>query len=176
MSRALYLTCDCSIICIPAISADARTTWSRKGEDGIGWLGLLQSKLPSANLLLYDHLKPEERRLELRDARDAVAAKEFTAAEEVLASYGVEDYADRFHATVEQYRRTSGVCASQPFKGIFSGIDIKLITPCAGGATTNYLDMPQYWGHSRQVREFSKIMILWSLAHSSGGIKQETGR
>jgi len=99
-----------SVICVPAIGADARKTWSGTGEEGIGWLGLLQSKLPSANVLLYDHLEPGERRLELKHARDAATAKEFAAAEAALASFGVDDYAERFRTVSEQYRRMSGVC------------------------------------------------------------------
>jgi len=99
-----------SVICVPAIGADARKTWSGIAEDGIGCLDLLQSKLPSANVLFYDHLEPGERRLELKDARDAVTAKEFAVAEAALASFGVDDFAKRFRTVVEQYRRISGVC------------------------------------------------------------------
>ena len=129
-----------SIICVPAIGADARTTWSGKGEDGIGWLGLLQNKVASANILLYDHLKAWERALELKDARDAATAKEFAAAETVLASYGVEDYAHRFHTLVEQYRRSCGVGETRP--PIKQSQGNKLIEYCEAGTTTNCVNMP----------------------------------
>lgn len=95
---------------VPAIGANARKTWSGTEEEGIGWLGLLQDKLPSANVLLYDHLKPEERCLDLKHARDAAAAKKIAAAEAALAAFGVEDYAERFLAVVNSYRRIYEVC------------------------------------------------------------------
>jgi len=99
-----------SVICVPAIGADARKTWSGTGEEGIGWLGSLQRKLPSANVLLYDHLEPGERRLELKHARDAATAKEFAAAEAALASFGVDEYAERFRTDVwsMQHYKPSG--------------------------------------------------------------------
>ena len=101
-----------SVIAVPAIAADARKTWAGPAEDGIGWLDKLQSNLPSANIILYDHLEPEERRLELRDPKDPTSrtvAREYASAEASLAEYGVDDYADRLIRAVQQYRLFSGV-------------------------------------------------------------------
>ena len=97
---------------MPAIAADARKTWAGPSEDGIGWLDILQSKLPSANIILYDHLEPEERRLELKDPKDPTSrtvAREYASVEESLAEYGVDDYADRLIRVVQQYRLFKGV-------------------------------------------------------------------
>ena len=98
-----------SIICVPAIGADARTTWVDSSDDGIGWLGLLEKKLPCANLLLYDHLDGRERKLKIADAKDPEyksTAQAFANAEAALASYGVEDYADRVLAVINQHRQS----------------------------------------------------------------------
>lgn len=101
---------EVDIICVPAIGADARTTWVESSDDGIGWLGELEKKLPFANLLLYDHLTVQERSLKVADAKDAAyksTAKAFAKAETALASYGVDDYANRFLTQVDEYRRSS---------------------------------------------------------------------
>ncbi|KAL8824737.1 MAG: hypothetical protein Q9191_004855 [Dirinaria sp. TL-2023a] len=98
-----------SIICVPAIGADARTTWADPSDDGIGWLGELGTKLPFVNLLLYDHLTVQERSLKVADAKDAAyksTTLAFAKAEAALASYTVDDYANRFLAQVDEHRRS----------------------------------------------------------------------
>ena len=97
---------------MPAIAADARKTWAGPGDDGIGWLEKLQSNLPLANVLLYDHLEQQERRLELKDSKDPASktvAREYASAEESLAKYGVDDFAERLIRVVQQYRLFYGV-------------------------------------------------------------------
>ena len=101
-----------SVIAVPAIGADARKTWAAPAEEGIGWLDILKHKLPSANVILYDHLEPEERKLELKDSKDPSSrtiAQQFASAEASLAEYGVDEYSDRFNRVVQQYRLFSGV-------------------------------------------------------------------
>lgn len=101
-----------SIIAVPAIGADARKTWT-PADDSISWLETLQRKLPLANIILYDHLGPEERRLELRDPKDPnskTVARELASVEASLAEYGVDKYADRLVGVLQQYR-FSGVRA-----------------------------------------------------------------
>lgn len=109
----LRLSANCSsIIAVPAIAADARKTWAAPGEEGIGWLEDLKRKLPSANIVLYDHLEPEERRLERKDSKhpdSRAVAQQFALAEASLAQYGVNEYSDRFNRVVQQYRLFSGV-------------------------------------------------------------------
>lgn len=109
------LYADClSIIAVPAIGADARKTWAAAVDDSISWLESLQRKLPSANIILYDHLEAEERRLELGDPKDPSSktiARELASAEAYLADYGVDDYADRLVGVVQRYRLFSGVRA-----------------------------------------------------------------
>ena len=110
------LYADClSIIAVPAIGADARKTWAAAADE-ISWLESLQRKLPSANIILYDHLEPEERRLELggpKDPSSQTIARELASAEASLAEYGVDDYADRLVGVVQRYRLFSGVCAQR---------------------------------------------------------------
>ena len=108
---SLYADCS-SIIAVPAIGADARKTWAAVADDSISWLEYLQRKLPSSNVILYDHLEPEERRLELGDPKDPniqTIARELASAEAYLAEYGVDDYADRLVGVVQRYRLFSGV-------------------------------------------------------------------
>lgn len=101
----------CSIIGVPAIGADPNRTWTRLG-DGPGnehqWLGSsLYQKIPSANVLLYDHLEPQERRLVVKAAVDPAhecTVERFTSAEAALAEFGVEDWADRFLTAIRYYR------------------------------------------------------------------------
>ncbi|KAL8789141.1 MAG: hypothetical protein Q9195_006962 [Heterodermia aff. obscurata] len=100
------------VIAVPAIAADARKTWAGPGEEGNGWLDKLQSNLPSANVILYDHLEPEERQLEPKDSNDPaskIVAREYATTEASLAEYGVDDYANRLIRVVQQYRLFSGV-------------------------------------------------------------------
>ena len=96
-----------SIICVPAIGADARATWVESNEDGLGWLGALQDKLPTANLLLYDHLEAQERSVKVADPKDAAyksTAKAFADAEAALSHYSVDHYADRFLRVAKSHR------------------------------------------------------------------------
>ena len=99
-----------SIIVVPAIAADARKTWAAPAEDGVGWLENL--KRPDTNIILYDHLEPEERQVELKDSKapdSKIVAQRFASAEASLAEFGVDEYADRFTRVVQQYRLFSGV-------------------------------------------------------------------
>lgn len=138
---------------------------------------MLQSKLPSANVLLYDHLEPGERRLELKDARDAATAKEFAVAEAALAAFGVDDFAKRFRKVVEQYRRISGVCDMTNRRVLLKATTEHANNgACQGGAAAGCIHMSQHWRQCCKVRESWALMTLWLLAHVSGGNEQQTRR
>lgn len=97
-----------SIIGIPAIGADPNRTWARSGDDEHQWLGAsLHHEIPSANVLLYDHLEPQERRLEVKATEDPAhktTIERFASAEAAIAGFGVEDWADRFLAAIRYHR------------------------------------------------------------------------
>lgn len=108
-----------SIIGIPAIGSDPRRTWIRVGE---AWDNehpcldaTLQRRIPSAKVLMYDHLEPEERRLEMnvtfaqnRESHRDVAEK-FASAVAAVADYGVERWADRLLKVLLQDRKVRAV-------------------------------------------------------------------
>lgn len=113
-----------SIIAVPAIGADPNRTWTRL-DDGLSFehqcLGAsLHHRIPSATVLLYDHLRPQERKLMVRpfkapmDTAHKVAAEEFASAEAAIAGFGVEDWADRFLAAIRDYRNAYKVGVHQP--------------------------------------------------------------
>ena len=90
-----------SIIAIPAIGADPHTTW-RTTRDGRShsWLEAeLQKDIPSARVLLYDHLNPEERKIEkkpLADANHKPSAVRYSAVQSDLSVYRIYDWTHRF--------------------------------------------------------------------------------
>lgn len=105
-----------SIIGVPAIGSDPSRTWTRAGDNDHPWLGaMLQKRIPSANVLMYDHLKPEERRLEMnvtldqdRESHRNVTEK-FASAEAAVAEDGIERWADRFLGVLLQDRKVRRV-------------------------------------------------------------------
>ena len=88
---------DDSIIGVPAIGADPRETWTTDRPSL--FLGdALHDEIPSARILLYDHLRPEERRLEVKELSDPgheATARVFADVEKEIAQYGTEEWADR---------------------------------------------------------------------------------
>ena len=110
--------CRNSIIAVPAIGADPNSTW-KTARDGKSqpWLGAeLQKEIPSARVLLYDHLNSEERKIEKRPLADAdhkPSAERYTAVQSKLNEYGIREWTDRFLEAV--YRdRDSQVLQQRP--------------------------------------------------------------
>lgn len=113
--RAQTLTCR-SIVCVPAIGADPRKTWERQ-TDSAGFEHrrldyVLHDRLyPAAQVHLYDHLTRQERDLEVKppqgpnDQAHKRSAEDFAAGEELVAGYGVAEWADRFLKIVQEHRR-----------------------------------------------------------------------
>lgn len=101
-----------SIVCVPAIGADPRATWVRphphQGQrlDSV----LLDRCFPSAQPHLYDHLTPDERKVEIKaprgmnDFEHQKSTEAFARVEEAVADYGVVEWANRLLAVVRHYR------------------------------------------------------------------------
>lgn len=96
------LTHSCSIVFVPAIGADPRKTWTRDPDkDGFEHRRfdyVLHDRLyPKAQTHLYDHLMPEERKVEVihaqgpNDERHNASVKAFAAAEARVAAYGIRE-------------------------------------------------------------------------------------
>ncbi|KAI4248351.1 MAG: hypothetical protein L6R42_009286 [Xanthoria sp. 1 TBL-2021] len=101
-----------NIICVPAIGADPRTTWSTDAPTEPHPLCGLHEALPNADILLYDHLTAEERSLEIKpqgDAEHQASAEAFADAGDKVAQYGVTEWADRFLQTFGQRCRSDEV-------------------------------------------------------------------
>lgn len=104
------------IVCVPAIGADPRKTWERQ-TDSAGFEHrrldyVLHDRLyPAAQVHLYDHLTRQERDLEVKppqgpnDQAHKRSAEDFAAGEELVAGYGVAEWADRFLKIVQEHRR-----------------------------------------------------------------------
>ena len=115
-----------SIIVVPAIGALARETWG--GDDGQAWLLGLENKNPIVNVLLYDHLYPDERRLEIvalnkdctNEARHLDTSTQYKNAAAEVEQYSIEDWAERLyqvlvarrHATDTRDRHMVFICHS----------------------------------------------------------------
>lgn len=108
-----------SIIGLPAIGSDPNSTWIRAGEGRDHenpWLGAaLQKMIPSAKVLIYDHLNSEERKLEMNVTLDQnrenhrTITEKFAEAEAAVAEYGIERWADRFLKVLLQDRKVRRV-------------------------------------------------------------------
>ena len=101
---------------VPAIGADPRKTWERQTDDSAIKSRRLdydiKDKLyPVAQVHLYDHLTPEERKLAMKPHEDPThqkSAEAYAQAEDAVAEYGVADWADRFLHILTHHRRTQG--------------------------------------------------------------------
>ena len=101
-----------SIIGVPAIGADPNSTWVRADpNDKHSWLNVtLHEKIPSARILLYDHLTEEERELEIKVGykedreKHLSAAKKNVSTEAGHAKFSVEDWAHRFSEALKVMR------------------------------------------------------------------------
>ena len=111
-----------SIVCVPAIGADARKTWERQ-TDSAGFEhrrldyvlhDALYNDCNAAQVHLYDHLTRQERALEVKppqEPNDHVhkkSAEAFAAGEALVAVYGVAEWAERFLQIVQAHRRAQG--------------------------------------------------------------------
>ena len=66
---------------------------------------------PVAQVHLYDHLTPEERKLAMKPHEDPThqkSAEAYAQAEDAVAEYGVADWAERFLHILKDHRRTQG--------------------------------------------------------------------
>lgn len=106
-----------SILGVPAIGADPKRTWRLANTNyEHSWLNTtLHKKIPSARILLYDHLNEEERSLEIKVGYEEnreehkSAAKKYASAEAALEIYSVEDWAGRFIEALKVIRRAHTV-------------------------------------------------------------------
>lgn len=115
------LTCT-SIVCVPAVGADPRKTWARQTDvaglehDRLD-LVLHGSLYPAAQVHLYDHLTPEERKLEIKppkgpnDDAHKKSAEDFAAGEAFVADFGIVEWAERFLQLVQRHRQAQ--CTDQ---------------------------------------------------------------
>ncbi|KAL8824362.1 MAG: hypothetical protein Q9170_008184, partial [Blastenia crenularia] len=97
-----------SIICIPAIGADPRATWSTETPNNQNVLWKLQDALPQAEVLLYDHLLPDERSLEVlarEDPGHQSTARVFAAVERAVARLDIKAWTGRLKKTLLQLWR-----------------------------------------------------------------------
>ena len=114
----LTVSLSLSIIAIPAIGADPHTTW-RSTRDGKShpWLEAdLQKEIPSARILLYDHLDLEERKIQkkpLADAAHKSSAEKYSAVQSKLSNHRLHDWTDRFLEAIFRYR-DSNVLQQRP--------------------------------------------------------------
>ena len=102
-----------SIIYVPAILADPKDpTWEREKDINVSEPRRLEKVLqariqPAAQVHLYDHLTPNERRL-TRKPKDEPghmqSAEDFAEAEERISQFGVKDWTDRFLHTFREHR------------------------------------------------------------------------
>ncbi|MCJ1421829.1 hypothetical protein MMC32_008196 [Xylographa parallela] len=100
------------IIGVPAILGDPIKTWNTtRDHHPYHWLGpSLQAEIPSARVLLYDHLKPQERSIEIKPTEhpEHKATSEAHAAVQLaIDQNGVEEWADRFLDTVRKCRESA---------------------------------------------------------------------
>ncbi|MCJ1293387.1 hypothetical protein MMC34_004941 [Xylographa carneopallida] len=109
------------IIGVPSILGDPFKTWNTtRDHHSYQWLGpSLQAEIPSARILLYDHLKPQERSIEIKptDHPEHKATSEAHAAVQLaIDRNGVEEWADKFLETVRRSRESTHALSRKPTK------------------------------------------------------------
>ncbi len=116
MSRCKELSCSRSItdrsrsiIAVPAIGANPRDTWTRKGENLNQLEVALRQQIPIADILLYDHLTLKERQPKARATKNFEhknTAEDNASIEAAVGGYGLVEWADCFY-TIVQHNRSS---------------------------------------------------------------------
>ncbi|KAL6715262.1 hypothetical protein ACLMJK_007526 [Lecanora helva] len=107
------------IVCVPAIGADPRRTWARQidsaGHEHDRLDYTVHDKLyPNAQVHLYDHYTPQERRLEIKQAQGPndqahrQSAEALAAAENALSGYGFVKWAEHFQRVIQDHRHAHG--------------------------------------------------------------------
>lgn len=109
------LTLSFSLIFVPAIGADPKSTWSRQpdshGEEERLDIKLHDELKGNAHILLYDHLTEHERSQEraskgASDEEQRGYAHAYAQAEADVAKHGVIDWADRLLEKILDHRET----------------------------------------------------------------------
>lgn len=100
------LNTDVSIIGVPAIGADPSRTWiCANGRPD--FQVALRKKIISADILLYDHLTPQERCLEIKptvDPEHQATTQRFREVKAALARFGTKDWSKRFLEVIQAHR------------------------------------------------------------------------
>ncbi|MCJ1473686.1 hypothetical protein MMC13_002337 [Lambiella insularis] len=102
------------IVGVPAVLGDPFKTWNTtRDHHPYQWLGPgLQAEIPSARVLLYDHLEPHERSMELKPighAEHKATSEAYAAVQLRLGQYGIDEWAERFHETVRKSRDSASL-------------------------------------------------------------------
>ncbi|MCJ1313734.1 hypothetical protein MMC25_007414 [Agyrium rufum] len=99
------------IVAVPAIGADPHTTWqSTRNARPIHWITEgLHRLIPTARILEYDHLNDEERAIEVKPRshpEHKQSAEQYAVIKDRIASFGVEQWTNRFLQLMGRYRNT----------------------------------------------------------------------
>ena len=113
--RLISLTV-CSIIAVNAICADPLKTWNTtRDHQPYQWVQrLAQDEIPSARVLVYDHLLPAERAIEIEAVdhpEHKASAKAYAAVQGRLSEFGIEEWTERFVQALHSWRDTKAVCS-----------------------------------------------------------------
>ena len=104
-----------SIIAVNAICADPVKTWSTtRDHQPYQWIQrLAQDEIPTARVLLYDHLEPAERAIELEAVghpEHKASAKAHAVVQGLISKFGIEEWTERFMKALHGWRETKAVC------------------------------------------------------------------
>ena len=76
------------------------------------WFSELNKTIPNANILLYDHLSPEERSIEVKPRSDRghkASAEKYAATHLRLSEFGIEEWTARFLNLLHENRAVKQV-------------------------------------------------------------------
>jgi hypothetical protein len=104
-----------SIVVVSAIGADPDRAWNMNREhQTYQWIRRFhEDEVPFARVLLYDHLEPSERSVEVKPVTHKEhnqSTVEHANIENKLAKYGIEEWTNRFLKALFQARDTASVC------------------------------------------------------------------
>ena len=90
---------------------DPQKTWNttRRHHQSYQWVGPeLQAEIPSARVLLYDHLSSAERAVELKAAShpEHKASREaYAVVQKTISKFGIEEWTNRFLKVLREKRK-----------------------------------------------------------------------